>query len=120
MSLYTFNFTEIKKQLNAPEPDVPAQWLEESYRDPERFWEALFNFFSGQFSPLPKSRPGQGYDFYNDLVVRNLQKDRIAWRWFDDEESNEWQELTFAGLHLLAYDKACQWLAQGVKQGDII
>lgn len=114
-----FNFLKISDQLeNDPPESVDLKWLEESYRNPVKFAGDLFNYYAAQFPPLPKSHPFEHYDFYYDMVVRNLQKDRVALRWYEEELG--WQNLTFPQLHLQVTELLQEWSEKGVKPGQTL
>lgn len=112
-----FNFLKIIQQLeNEPPEAVDLAWIEESYRNPPKFWQDFDNYYSSQFSPLPKSRPFESYDFYYDIVIRNLQSDRIALRWYEEERG--WQSLSFMQLHAQVCEEVQKWLLKGVVPGQ--
>ncbi len=69
-----FDVRKILEQLEAgtpAEPGVP-DWQQESWKDPEGFVAALTAAHAGRGAPF-KSRPGEHYDFFQDLVVRHAQ-----------------------------------------------
>lgn len=113
-----FDVREILKQLDAAKPpengDTPA-WLVESWKDREGFATALLTAHAGRGSPPPKSRPGQHYDFFHDLVTRHLDSDRLAFRAHD--RLRGWQTLSYRQLYDQASRRATEWAEQGVKPG---
>jgi hypothetical protein len=68
----------------------------------------------GRGAPL-KSRVGQQYDFFHDIVVRHGASDRIALRSYD--RRNGWQVLGYRTLQEQAARRATEWARQGVKAG---
>lgn len=95
------------------EPGVPL-WQQESWKDPEGFAAALAVAHVGRGAPL-KSRGGQHYDFFHDLVVRHGTSDRVALRSYDRRTG--WQVLGYRQLHEQAARRATEWARQGVKAG---
>jgi len=111
-----FDVRKILEQLDAGtsnEPGVPG-WQHESWKDPEGFVAALAAAHVGRGAPL-KSRSGQHYDFFHDLVVRHGTTDRPALRAYDKRTG--WQVLTYRQLHEQAARRATDWARQGVKAG---
>lgn len=111
-----FDVKKILEQLETGTPadsGVPA-WQQESWEDPEGFSAALAVAHVGRGAPL-KSRAGQHYDFFHDLVVRHGSTDRIALRSYDRRSG--WQTLGYKQLHEQAARRATEWARQGVKPG---
>lgn len=111
-----FDVRKIVEQLEAgaaPDAGMPS-WLPESWSDPDGFTAALADAHAGRGTPL-KSRTGQHYDFYQDIVVRHATTDRIALRTYD--KTRGWQALSYRQLHEQAGRRATVWAQQGVKPG---
>jgi hypothetical protein len=111
-----FDVRKILEQLEAgasPETGVPA-WQEESWEQSEEFSAALAAAHVGRGAPL-KSRSGQHYDFFHDVVVRHGNTDRLALRLYDRRSG--WQVLGYRQLHEQAARRATEWARQGVKAG---
>ena len=111
-----FDVRKILEQLETgspEEPGVPA-WQRESWTDAEGFMGALAAAHVGRGAPL-KSRVGQQYDFFHDIVVRHGGGDRLALRAFDRRQG--WQSLGYRALQDLAARRATEWARQGVKAG---
>lgn len=111
-----FDVRKILEQLETgtpSDPGVPA-WQQESWEDPDGFSAALAVAHVGRGAPL-KSRAGQHYDFFHDLVVRHGNTDRIALRSYDRRSG--WQTLGYKQLHEQAARRATEWARQGVKPG---
>ncbi|WP_224360568.1 AMP-binding protein [Hyalangium versicolor] len=111
-----FDVKRILDQLETgtpAEPGVPA-WQVESWEDPDGFTAALAVAHVGRGAPL-KSRGGQHYDFFHDLVVRHGTPDRVALRTYDRRSG--WQTLSYRQLHEQASRRATDWARQGVKAG---
>ncbi|HEX8701477.1 MAG TPA: long-chain fatty acid--CoA ligase [Myxococcaceae bacterium] len=113
----SFDVREILKLLDlghAPEAGAP-EWLRQSWEDPDGFIAALTAAQAGRGAPPPKSRPGQHYDFFHDLVIRHLESERIAFRAYD--RLRGWQALSYRQLHDQAARRGSEWAEQGVKPG---
>jgi len=111
-----FDVRKILEQLETgtpEEPGVPA-WQQESWADAGGFAAALAAAHVGRGAPL-KSRVGQQYDFFHDIVVRHGTGDRIALRSYD--RRNGWQTLSYRTLQEQAARRATEWARQGVKAG---
>lgn len=112
-----FDVKDILRQLEAgfsPEAGAPP-WWQESWEDPEGFAAALAEAHAGRGVPPPKSRPGQQYDFFHDLVVRHVALERPAFRAYARIQG--WQTVGFRALHDLAARRASEWTDQGVAPG---
>lgn len=109
---------DVKRMLEPPEPGTPESgvpaWQQESWTDPEGFALALAQAHVGKGAPL-KSRGGQQYDFFHDLVVRHAASERVALRAYDKRHG--WQTLSYRQLHEQAARRATDWAKQGVKAG---
>jgi hypothetical protein len=110
---------DVRKILEQLEPGAPAgaavpSWQQESWEDPDGFAAALAAAHAGRGAPL-KSRTGQHYDFFHDLVVRHGHTDQVALR--VHERRGGWQVLTYRQLHEQALRRATEWALQGVKAG---
>lgn len=111
-----FDLRPILAQLDAaapPEAGVPG-WLQQSWTDPEGFAAALAPAHVGRGAPF-KSRAGQHFDFFHDLVGRHATTDRIALRTY--ERGRGWQTLSYRQLHEQSAKRAAAWAQQGVKPG---
>ncbi|RKH41965.1 AMP-binding protein [Corallococcus llansteffanensis] len=112
-----FDVKDILRQLDAGfASDTGApQWWQESWEDPEGFAAALAEAHAGKGVPPPKSRPGQQYDFFHDLVVRHVGLERPAFRSYARLQG--WQTVGYRALHDLAARRASEWAEQGVVPG---
>jgi hypothetical protein len=111
-----FDVRKILEQLETGTPaeaGVPA-WQQESWADADGFAAALAAAHVGRGAPL-KSRVGQQYDFFHDVVVRHGSSDRIALRCYDRRSG--WQILSYRTLQEQAARRATEWARQGVKAG---
>ncbi|ATB34000.1 AMP-dependent synthetase [Melittangium boletus] len=111
-----FDVRKILEQLEAgtsEDPGVPA-WQRESWTDAEGFAAALAAAHVGRGAPL-KSRVGQQYDFFHDIVVRHGSGDRLALRAYDRRSG--WQTLSYRVMQDQAARRATEWARQGVKAG---
>ena len=112
----TFDVRKILEQLDTGTPaeaGVPG-WQQQSWEDPDGFANALAVAHVGKGAPL-KSRAGQHYDFFHDLVVRHANTDKIALRAYDKRAG--WQVLGYKQLQEQASRRATEWTQQGVKAG---
>jgi hypothetical protein len=112
-----FDVALILSQLDSgqsAEAPLPA-WLQESWEDPVGFASALAAASAGRGALPLKSRPGQHYDLFHDLVVRHAGSDRVALRAHDRLKG--WQALSYRQLHDQAARRATEWARQGVKPG---
>ncbi|RKH22706.1 long-chain fatty acid--CoA ligase [Corallococcus sp. AB030] len=112
-----FDVKDILRQLEAgfaPDSGAP-KWWQESWEDPEGFAVALAEAHAGRGVPPPKSRPGQQYDFFHDLIVRHVALERPAFR--THQRIQGWQALAYRTLHDLASRRASEWADQGVEPG---
>src|SRR5690349_21544176 len=111
-----FDLRSILQQYEtaSPPPGGVPDWLPQSWSDPEGFAAALAPAHVGKGAPF-KSRAGQHYDFFHDLVGRHAATDRIALRTYDRVKG--WQTLSYRQLHELAARRATAWAQLGVKPG---
>ena len=97
---------------------LDSEWLEESYRDPIPFWQALKDSHDS-FFPLPgKSIPFDKYDFYHDIVARNRENNAPALRRYNPVSG--WNEISYSELGEMAGRKAAAWTSRGVRPGQRI
>jgi len=93
-------------------------WLDESYQNPAAFWHSL-KTTQDAFSPLTgKSIPLKQYDFYHDLITRNLRLTTPALRWYDSVSG--WQEMSYGELGAAANRQAGVWTQLQVKPGQVL
>lgn len=118
----SFDILHILAQLHMGQPpDVgPASWLQKSWDDPEGFAASLAAATAslGRGALPIKSRPGQHYDFFHDLLVRHASSDRVALRAYNPQQG--WQTLGYRQLHEKASRRATEWARQGVKPGAAV
>ena len=115
-----YNFPRIVQRLcverYAPVPEW--NWLRESWQEPDQFWQELFEYYSELFPTPPKSYPFERYDFYHDIVIRNLaDPDRIAFRWYEDDQ---WQQVSYADLHELTSLRLQHWQQHGLEPEKVL
>lgn len=114
------NLPAIEEELvrDKGKPARELVWLEESCRAPAAFWHSL-KTVQDAFSPLTgKSIPLKQYDFYHDLITRNLRLTTPALRWYDPVSG--WQEISYGELGAAAGRKAAVWTQLQVKSGDVL
>jgi hypothetical protein len=112
-----FDIRQILSQLDTEQTadtEAPA-WLQESWTDPAGFVAALASASPSRGALPLKSRPGQHYDLFHDLLVRHASSEHVALRSYD--RVNGWQTLGYRQLHEEASRRAAQWARQGVKPG---
>jgi hypothetical protein len=112
------NISVIERQLCRERLQSPGEygWLEESYRNPLPFWQALRETQASMLSWPVKSIPFGNYDFYHDIVVRNQRNTAPAFCWHDSLLG--WREISFEQLGALATRKEAVWLGAGVQPGQ--
>ena len=98
---------------------VSLPWLDDTFRAPDAFWQALVQDAASSGSPPPKSRPGERYDLYHDMVVRHLVKGRAALTWYD-RRARKLSSLAYTDLHDESARMAGAWIAQKVEAGDVL
>jgi len=112
------NLSIIENELCRERLEVAGElpWLEESYRAPEAFWQAL-KHTQDAFFPWPgKSTPFENYDFFHDIVVRNQRNSWPAFRWYDSVLG--WQKIAYSELGTLVNRKAGAWTRLGIQPGQ--
>ena len=90
-------------------------WLSRSLREPAAFQTALLAHTNERSAPL-KSRPGEAFDFFHDLVLRNPGRDNPVLRTYSRRAG--WSVLTPAALRQRAVQLATLWSRAGVKPGE--
>lgn len=117
----TYDIRALAQQLDADKDGRPPDlaWLERSTREPDPFWSDLVDALAPPRGVRPRSRPGERFDLYHDLVIRHLTgPDRPALRWY--ERARGFQDLSYAELHARVGRKAGEWAAQKVETGDLL
>lgn len=95
----------------------PLSWLEQSWKDPERFYRSLMQL-SSRLSGTLRSTPEGGISLYHDLVMRHLRGSAPALRYF--ERKLGWQSLSYEQLHVRASERASQWASAGIQAGSVV
>jgi hypothetical protein len=105
-----------------PARPVDCEWLEESWRGPDAFVEALQAWLAGPSVVSFKSVPGVRYDLYHDWVMRHLRSGATALRWYDrrSERDGGWSSLSYAELDQRCALRAAAWTRQGVVPGAVV
>ena len=95
-----------------------SNWLQESYQNPELFWQEVFYSAGNQRSAAPTSEPFSYYDFYYDLVLRHIKSKTkgIAFQWYD----GHWQKYSYYDLAVFSQIICQNWQNQGVQPGQKI
>jgi hypothetical protein len=122
-----YDFDRIRAQLETAtvtgpgEPDdgdgspaLQGGWLDESWADPQRFWRGLTRYHASLSSPASKSHPGEGFDFYYDLVLRH-RPERIALRCYSRQTG--WRMLSYRDLDMRSTALADDWAQRGMQPG---
>jgi AMP-binding enzyme len=121
-----YDFDRIRAQLETAtvggpdggddDDDLATQgsWLSESWNEPQRFWRALTHYHAGLSSPAPKSHPGEGFDFYYDLVLRH-RPERVAMRCYSRQSG--WRMLSYRDLDVRSTALADDWAQRGLQPG---
>ena len=105
----------------APRPgrEVDLAWLTGSYESPGTFFAALCGVLDAVASTPAKSRIGERFDLYHDMIIRHLGSDRAALQIHEPggPDGPRWRSVSFEALHARCSVRAGSWAAQGVKQG---
>lgn len=96
-------------------PDLT--WLRASNAAPAAFCQALLDAHAASHAPAARSRYGERYEIYADLVVRHLALRTPAFRWLD---RGALQSLSYADLHARTTRLAGAWAGQKVAPGDVL
>lgn len=93
-----------------------GEFLPATYEAPDRFYRAFYTFVQGRVGGH-KSRPGEGYDLYQDLIGLHVGQRRRA---FIRITAQEQDEISFDNLHLRSAALANAWAQMGVEPGKAI
>ncbi|MBT6432077.1 MAG: acyl-CoA synthetase [Deltaproteobacteria bacterium] len=94
------------------------KWLRDSYKNPNDFWTRYLELFTGYAGLPSRARYQEGYDFYHDLVTRNLEQAAPAFiHWAGDRGE---LRLSYAALNQRCRALEAVWEASGVVAGDTI
>ena len=108
-----------RTELRRPDSELfglaASGWLGRSLRDPAGFDAALLAHACEHGAPL-KSRPGEAFDFFHDLVLRNPGRENPVLRTYSRRAG--WSVLTPAGLRQRAVQLATAWSRGGVQPGE--
>ncbi|NJK31531.1 MAG: long-chain fatty acid--CoA ligase, partial [Deltaproteobacteria bacterium] len=98
---------------------VPA-WWSESQRSPRQLFAQLYARLEAAARTTPKSRAGQSFDLYHDMVIRQLGSGAPALHHYDPfaPADRRWQTLAYEQLHARCTELAAAWASQGVKAGS--
>lgn len=91
-------------------------WLPDTCAAPERFVEALYAYAIGKRKGL-KSRPGLTYNFYQDLVVANLEQRTPA---LFARDGGSYVPISYATLHERCTALAAAWKRMGCERGQSV
>jgi len=113
------NFALIEASLwqENQQVSVDVAWLESSWKDPVRFYEALHAYSNRRQASSSKSTPWLRYDFYHDVLVQQKDQTIPALVWFD---SGIWQTWSYAELGKVVNGLAASWEEIGVQPGDTL
>lgn len=112
------DLTHVERQL-CPEGSSPPEdltWLHASYDDPGAFWLSLQKAQAAFFDNAAKSTACVGYDFYYDIVCRNLESETPAFRYYD--VLHGWRECSYRELGEAATQKSLAWTETGASAGQ--
>lgn len=93
-----------------------GEFLPATYEAPDRFYRALYAFAQRRVGGH-KSRPGDGYDLYQDTIGLHVGQRRRA---FIRMTADGQDEITFDNLHLRSASLANAWAQMGVEPGKAI
>jgi len=103
-------------RLPGMEPFVQPEWLSESYRDADSFWKALKKTGDARFAVKSVSSLFTRYNFYHDIITRNLNNPSPAIYWQDGAAG--FRSLSYRELGALSAAKAAGWQQGGLKAGQ--
>jgi hypothetical protein len=105
-------------RLEAQQPCGKLEWLEESYREPGEFWRALKGAFDARGAAPGASSLFSKYNFYHDIVIRNLHNPTPALSWYD--LATGYRNISYKELGNMAAAKAGFWVRRGLKAGNTL
>ena len=118
----SFSSAEIetaRTELRRPDSELfslaRGGWLSRTLADPDGFHAALLAHKNEHGAPL-KSRPGESFDFFHDLVLRNPGRENPVLRSYSRRAG--WSVLTPLALRLRAVHLATVWARAGVTPGE--
>jgi hypothetical protein len=105
-------------RLDGQQPCRKLEWLEESYRDTEGFWSALKRTFDARFAAQGVSSLFNRYNFYHDIIIRNLNNSAPALCWHNP--ASGFRNISYRELGSMAAAKASTWTHLGLKPGQTL
>jgi len=93
-----------------------GEFLPATYQAPDRFYRALYAFAQRRVGGH-KSRPGDGYDLYQDVIGLHVGQRRRA---FIRVTTQEQDDITFDNLHFRSAALANAWMQMGVEPGKVM
>jgi hypothetical protein len=102
-------------RLEAQQPCGKLKWLEESCREPGEFWRALKGAFDARLAAPGVSSLFSRYNFYHDIIIRNLNNPAPALSWYD--LASGFRNVSYRELGAMAAAKAGFWTRRGLKAG---
>jgi hypothetical protein len=103
-------------RLDGQQPCGKLEWLEESYRDSESFWQSLKQAYDARSAVRGVSSIFGKYNFYYDIVVRNVNNPSPALCWHDTVSG--FRDISYRELGSMAAAKAASWARSGLKPGQ--
>lgn len=103
-------------RLNGQQPFRKPEWLKESYRDTEGFWNALKRTGDARFAVQSVSSLFKRYNFYHDIITRNLNSPAPALCWYDG--ASGFRSISYKDLGALSSAKAAGWVNSGMTAGQ--
>ncbi|MEN6318100.1 MAG: hypothetical protein ABFD82_05035 [Syntrophaceae bacterium] len=105
-------------RLDGQQPCGKLEWLEESYRDSGSFWQSLKQAYDVRFAVHGVSSIFGKYNFYYDIVVRNVNNPSPALYWHDPVSG--FRNISYRELGSMAAAKAASWVRSGLKPGQTL
>jgi hypothetical protein len=114
------NLEMMEKSLNLERFAGPEkiEWLEKSWEPGSDFWPSLCKVHDGLFARAGKSLPFRQYDFFHDLITRNLNRENPAFIWYDPLKL--WQQISYQALGQKAEQLSGHWQNSGVMPGETL
>jgi len=105
-------------RLDGQQPCGKLEWLEESYRDSGVFWQSLKQAYDARFAVHGVSSLFGKYNFYRDIIVRNVNNPSPALCWHDS--ASGFRNISYRELGSMAAAKAAGWSRSGLKPGKTL
>lgn len=113
-----FDFEQIRREQTSgyrEQTRARLLWLSDTFEFSDEFWRELFDFSNARASVGFKSRLGEYYDLYRDLVGRHPEAGHAAFAEYDSLSG--WKGLTYGSIQERTGLLRDAWGAAGVGPG---